>query len=136
MKESNAAWVARVNEDMGPFNRYVGLRCEAVGQGWSRVVCEIRPELCNPWGAVHGGMSATIMDVAGGIAAIYATGEARPMVTQSAEIHYLRPLTGTGMVAEGSVVKAGKSTCLVRVELYDAERRLCCVGDLSLFYTD
>ena len=121
---------------MGPFNRYVGLRCEAVGQGWSRVVCEIRPELCNPWGAVHGGMSTTIMDVAGGIAAIYASGEARPMVTQSAEIHYLRPLTGTGMIAEGSVVKAGKRTCLVRVELYDAERRVCRVGDLSLFYTD
>ena len=136
MKESNAAWVARVNEDMGPFNRYVGLRCEAVGQGWCRVSCPIRPEHCNPRGAVHGGMSATLLDVAGGIAAIYATGEARPMVTQSAEIHYLRPLTGTGMIAEGSVVKAGKSTCLVRVELYDAERRLCCVGDLSLFYTD
>ena len=136
MKESNAAWVARVNEDMGPFNRYVGLRCEAVGQGWSRVVCEIRPELCNPWGAVHGGMSATIMDVAGGIAAIYAGDEPRQVVTQSSDAHYLRPLTGTMIIAEGRVIRAGRHTCLARADLYDDQGRLCCTGDLELFYLE
>ena len=136
MNEAREDWLRQVNENLGPFNRLVGLRAEAVGQGWCRVVCEIRPEHCNPRGAVHGGMSATMLDVAGGIAAIYASGEARPMVTQSAGAHYLRPLTGTRMVAEGRVVKAGRRTCLARVDLFDDRGRLCCTGDLELFYLD
>ena len=51
-------------------------------------------------------------------------------------LHYLRPLTGSRVVAEGRAVKAGRFTCLARVELYDDQQRLCCAGDLELFYTD
>lgn len=136
MNEPREDWLQKVNEGLGPFNRFVGLQVEAVGQGWCHVVCPIRPELCNPRGAIHGGMSATLLDVAGGVAAIYASGEARPMVTRSAGVHYLRPLTGTRMRAEGRVVKAGRKICLARVDLYDDQDRLCCTGDLELFYTD
>lgn len=136
MREAREDWLRQVNEGMGGFNQLVGLRTEAVGQGWCRVVCDIEPRHCNPRGAVHGGMSATLMDVAGGIAAIFASGEARPIVTQSASAHYLRPLTGTRMVAEGQVVKAGRHTCLVRVEVSDDQQRLCCTGEIELFYMD
>lgn len=136
MKESKEAWVRRVNEDMGPFNRLVGLQAEAVGQGWCRIVCDIEERHGNPRGSVHGGMSATIMDTAGGVAAIYAFEEPRPVVTQSVTIHYLRPLAGSRMVAEGQVVKAGHRTCLTRVELKDDQGRLCCTGDMEMFYID
>jgi uncharacterized protein (TIGR00369 family) len=136
MNEPREDWLQKVNEGLGPFNRLVGLRCEAVAQGWCRVVCEIRLEHCNPKGAVHGGMSATLLDVAGGVAAIYASGEARPMVTQSASLHYLRPLMGSLMRAEGRVIKAGRHVCLVRAELFDDQGRLCCTGEIELFYTD
>ena len=136
MDESRADWVRHINDNLGPFNELVGLRCEAVGQGWCRIVCDIRPEHCNPQGAVHGGMGGTMLDVAAGVAAIYASGEARPIVTRSASAHYLRPLTGTRMRAEGRAIKAGRKLCLARAELYDDQDRLCCTGDLELFYTD
>ena len=136
MNGNREDWVREINGDLGSFNQLVGLRAEAVGQGWCRVVCQIREELCNPRGAVHGGMSATLADVAGGIAAIYASGEKRPMVTQSMSLHYLRPLTGTKMIAEGRALKAGRKTCLARVDIRDEEEQLCCTGDLELFYLD
>ena len=136
MRENNESWLRQVNENLGPFNELVGLRAEAVGQGWCRIVCPLRQEHTNPRGAVHGGMSATLLDVAGGVAAIYASGEPRPIVTQSASCHYLRPLTGTSMTAEGQVVKAGHRTCLVRSDLWDDEGRLCCTGEIELFYMD
>ena len=136
MSENREDWVREVNEDMGPFNRHVGLRAEAVGPGWCRVVCELRPEHCNPRGSVHGGMCATLADVAGGIAAIYASGEWRPMVTRSMDLHYLYPLTGSRMIAEGRVIRAGRKTCLARADLYVDQDRLCCTGDLELIYLD
>ena len=136
MNGNREDWVRAVNERDVPFNQLVGLRAEEVTQGRCRVVCDIRPEHCNPRGTVHGGMSATLADVAGGICAIYASGEARPMVTQSMTLHYLRPLGGSRMVAEGQVIKAGKKTCLARVEIRDDQERLCCTGDLELFYLD
>lgn len=136
MNESRESWVRQVNDELGPFNRLVGLRAQAVGQGWCTVVCPIRPEHLNPRGGVHGGMSASLMDVAGGISAIFASGEARPIVTQSASYHYLRPLMGNTMRAEGRVVKAGRRTCLARTEVYDEQDRLCCTGEVELFYMD
>lgn len=136
MNGNREDWVRAVNERDVPFNQLVGLRAEEVAQGRCRVVCDIRPEHCNPRGTVHGGMSATLADVAGGICAIYASGEARPMVTQSMTLHYLRPLEGSRMIAEGQVIKAGRKTCLTRVEIRDDEGRLCCTGDLELFYLD
>ncbi|MBR5095377.1 MAG: PaaI family thioesterase [Oscillospiraceae bacterium] len=136
MNGAREDWRLQVLEGMGAFNRLVGLQPEAVGQGWCRVVCPIRPEHLNPQGGVHGGMSATLMDVAAGISAIYAGEGARPIVTRSASAHYLRPLKGGSMRAEGRVVKAGRHICLSRVEVYDEEDRLCCVGDFEIFYTD
>ena len=136
MSENREDWVREINESPAPFNRYVGLRAEAVGVGWCRLACDIRPEHCNPRGAVHGGMCATLADVAGGIAAIYASGERRPMVTRSMDLHYLYPLTGGRMTAEGRVVRAGRKTCLARVEVFDDQNRLCCTGDLELYYLD
>ena len=136
MREGREDWLRQVNENGGGFNKLVGLQAEAVGQGWCRLICDIRPEHCNPRGTVHGGMSGTMLDVAGGVAAIYAGEEPRPVVTQSASAHYLRPLTGTRMVAEGQVIKAGHRTCLARADLYDDQGRLCCTGELELFYMD
>ena len=136
MNGNREDWVRAVNERDVPFNRLVGLRAEEVAPGRCRVVCDIRPEHCNPRGAVHGGMGGTMLDVAAGVAAIYASGEARPIVTRSVSAHYLRPLTGSRMRAEGRAVKAGRKLCLARAEIYDEEDRLCCTGDLELFYLD
>ena len=136
MERSKESWVCQVNDQLGPFNELVGLRAEAVGLGWCRIVCPIQEKHLNPRGAVHGGMSGTLMDVAGGVAAIYAAEEPRPVVTQSATAHYLRPLTGSEMRAEGRVVKAGRRTCLVHVEVFDDRDRLCCTGEIELFYID
>ena len=58
------------------------------------------------------------------------------MVTQSSDAHYLRPLTGSMMIAEGRVIRAGRHTCLARADLYDDQGRLCCTGDLELFYLE
>ena len=136
MSMSNEERLRQVNEDMGLFNRHVGLIAEAVGRGTCRLRCEIRPEHLNPRGTVHGGMSATMLDVAGGVAAIYAGDEPRPVVTQSADAHYLRPLTGSVMIAEGTVIKAGRHTCLARADLFDDQGRLCCTGEIDLYYLD
>ena len=114
MSMDNAQRLRQVNENLGPFNRHVGLRAEAVGRGTCRLICEIRQEHLNPRGTVHGGMNATMLDVAGGIAAIYAGDEPRQVVTQSSDAHYLRPLTGTMIIAEGRVIRAGRHTCLAR----------------------
>lgn len=136
MEENNEAWVQMVNGELGGFNELVGLRAELVRQGFCRLVCDIQPKHCNPRGSVHGGMSATMMDTAGGVAAIFSGPEPRPIVTQSASAHYLRPLKGTRIVAEARVVKAGHRTCLTRADLYDDEGQLCCTGEIELFFTD
>ena len=41
MSMSNEERLRQVNENMGPFNRHVGLIAEAVGRGTCRLRCDI-----------------------------------------------------------------------------------------------
>ena len=136
MEENNEAWLRQVNSELGGFGELVGLRAEVVRQGYCRLSCDIQPKHCNPRGTVHGGMSATMLDTAGGVAAIFSGEAPRPVVTQSASAHYLRPLSGSKIIAEAQVVKAGHRTCLTRADLYDDQHRLCCTGEIELFFID
>ena len=56
------------------------------------------------------------------------------MVTQSAEIHYLRPASGGRLTAEARARRAGRSVAFVQVDVTDAEGRLVSTGSFELFY--
>ena len=77
-----------------------------------------------------------LMDTVGGFTAGVAHGELRYVVTRSADLHYVRPLTGSRMDVRCEVVKAGERTCLVRGEALDDQGRLCTEGLLEFFYVE
>ena len=64
-------------------------------------------------------------------------GKLRPMVTQSCSIHYLRPVSGPLVLAEGVCLKAGRRVAVVKVDVREeGSGRVCATGVFEQCYLD
>lgn len=116
------------------FTGYCGLEFTEVTENRCVVSCPMRPELLNPGGIAHGGLIATLTDVAAGSMALMADGRAHPIVTQSCNIHYLRPGTGDVLRAESRVIRKGRRVCVVQVDCFSGDGSLAAVATYEIAY--
>src|SRR5438270_13079567 len=78
-------------EAVSGFAERLGARAEDAGDGRARVSFEAGDEHLNPAGTVHGGVLATLVDTAMGMAVRSATGEDDVPATSQLTVTYLRP---------------------------------------------
>ena len=99
-----------------PFTRLLGVQRELSHGGRSRFVLDMRPELENMVQATHGGVIATLLDVAMASAAVSKVDFEMIVVTLSMNTSFLHPGRGR-LTAEGEVlaVDAGIATCSARI---------------------
>jgi uncharacterized protein (TIGR00369 family) len=99
-----------------PFTRLLGVRREFSQAGRARLVLEARPELENMVGSVHGGVIATLLDVAMASAAVSKVDFTLTVVTLGMHNSFLHPARGR-LTADGEVlaVDAGMATCRARI---------------------
>ncbi len=118
------------------FAAYCGFELLSCTEKGCRARIRIQPHHLNFYGNVHGGLISTLMDATAGLTASFAWPDQRPAVTRSADIHYFLPLTGDEAIAQGHVIRAGKTMCLVYVDILDADGTICATGAFEYFYTD
>jgi uncharacterized protein (TIGR00369 family) len=106
-----------------PFNQLVGLRLVRLHKDGLTLECRLRPELLNGAGVLHGGVTATLADVAVGIALARHLGKPRSATTVEMKINYLRPVQHGKLTARSHLVKVGARLCCGRVEITDGEKR-------------
>ena len=107
-----------------PYYRLLGLRVEpGTGAGRSRVCIDSRPELENSRGDFHGGVVASMLDAAMGVAVRSAYPGGEGATTVSLTVHYLEPGRGS-LVATGNVRRAGGSLASAEAEVVDASGRV------------
>ncbi len=83
------------------------------------ITCPLRPELLNPNGIAHGGLIATLTDVASGSLALQLDRCEREICTQSCNIHYLRPGTGKVLTARAHLIRKGGRVCVVQADCFN-----------------
>ena len=118
------------------FIQYCGGELLECGQNGVLMRMAIQPHHLNFYGKVHGGLISTIMDATAGLTASFAGAEQRPAVTRSADIHYFLPVSGDEIFAKGHVIRAGKTMCLVYVDVMNADDTICATGAFEYFYVD
>jgi uncharacterized protein (TIGR00369 family) len=97
------------------FREHVALQIEPEGDGGSVVAVDAGPEHLNPHGSVHGGVLATMIDVAMGTA-VASTGGESP-VTVSLAVTYLEPGRPGRLEARARVRKRGTRLMVVEAEV-------------------
>ncbi len=68
-------------------------------------------------GLIHGGAIGAIADTAGGYAALSLMPAGSEVVTVEYKINFVRPANGPLLRAEGSVLRAGKTVTVARVDV-------------------
>jgi len=69
-----------------PFNSHVGLKLVRLHKDGITIACDLRPELMNGSGVLHGGVTATLADVAVGMALARHLGRPRAAATVEMKI--------------------------------------------------
>ena len=91
---------------------------------------EIRPESCNPYGVVHGGLLYSIADEATGMA-VHTDG--RCYVTQNGNLHFLKNQPTGVLRAQARVRRRGKATVLLDVDITNERGDLMATGQFVYF---
>lgn len=90
------------------YNDLLGIRTTEVHDDGLTVAMEIRPELYNFFGVLHGGASASLVDAAMGIAITHHFPE-RQTATVELKINYMRPVSTGTVRARARFIKTGKT---------------------------
>lgn len=116
-----------LSENM-PFNKLVGIRVVRQHPDGVTIACPMTERLRNSAGVMHGGVMATLADVAMGVGLASHFDGRRPVTTTDMKINYLRPIQDGKLVARSHLLRIGKRLCVGRVDMFDARRQLAAVA--------
>jgi uncharacterized protein (TIGR00369 family) len=118
-----------------PFLEHVGIRSIDVRKGWSRVELVVLPQHLRSFGIVHGGVLATLLDSAMGMAASTLASSSHGVVTVQLNANFVRPAReGETLVATGEVKHAGRRTAVTFGEIYTAAGVLVASGSATFMH--
>jgi uncharacterized protein (TIGR00369 family) len=112
------------------FARWMGMRLVALDEGTSEIALDLQPHHLNPGGIVHGGIIATALDAAIGLA-LRTTIGAQGHVTVQLGIQYLSPAKQGTLIARGRRVHTGARTGYGEAEISTKEGHLLAKGSAT-----
>ena len=96
----------------------IGASIVDVAAGYCSIALVPRPEVAQQHGYVHAGILATLVDSAGGYAGFTLFAEDSSILTVEYKLNLLAPAAGERIVAEGFVVKPGRTLAITRGEVH------------------
>ena len=118
-----SGYAARVRESFARQGAMalIGAELLAVKPGYCAIGLAPRPEVSQQHGYVHAGIVSAIVDAAGGYAGFSLFPENASVLTVEFKLNLVAPADGERLVAEGFVVKPGRTLSITRGEVH-AER--------------
>lgn len=113
-----------VMQNAVPFNRFLGMQFEVAERGYCRIRVPFREDFIGDptRPALHGGLAATLADVAGGLAVwTYADDPRSRVSTIDMRIDYLRPGRLIDLYAEARVVRVGSRVGVADMFVFHAD---------------
>lgn len=96
----------------------IGARMAVVEAGYTEIHLPYKPEVTQQHGYIHGGIVGMIADSAAGYAASTLTAADTEVLTVEYKLNLLAPAEGPLLIAEGSVVRYGRTLIVTRAEVF------------------
>jgi uncharacterized protein (TIGR00369 family) len=113
--------------------RWLKAKIISAEKGHTKVEICIREEMTNPLGMLHGGVIASIHDEITGLTNA-CLGQMGSFVTTDLHTRFFRPAkNGETIIAEGTIVRAGKSVVFAESMIFDQAGNLLSSGSATLY---
>lgn len=107
--------------NQGPFFQHLSMSITDLGVGYSHVVLDLQNQHLNPFGGVHGGVYASVIDTATYWAVYCQCDEDAGLISIDLKIDYLSAVNNGRLKIKGRSIKVGKTMCLAEAFAADEE---------------
>ena len=134
MKKLNPDHVAAVQKivNFSPYFSLLSMDIVSLEPGRSVLKINLQEKHLQPYGIVHGGVYSSMIDAACFWAGYTEIEEHLGLTTVEMKLNYLAPASSGVFMAQGRVVKTGKSLCLSEAAIADQEGRLLAHGTATM----
>ncbi len=110
----------------GTYLEFLGFRLTAWKEGFARLEMPVRPDHRNTVGFLHGGVIASLLDIAGAVAGSHGIAGEIVSITINQNCTYMAPHRGDTVIAEGKLIRTTKSMFFTQSRLTDPDGDLLC----------
>lgn len=115
----------RIHKEQTGLPKFLGLRVETVEAGRMVVTIDARKEFHNPFGTMHGGIIAGLVDHVLGAVLYPVIPRGHWAATTEFKLNYLAPVREGAVTAEANIISMTKRTAVVRVDVSNEGRAVC-----------
>lgn len=117
--------------DTNHFPRLLGIEIDAVEEGRAVLSVEVRKELKQLQGVMHGGAIASLIDTAVAFAIIGASEPEDRFTTVEMKVNYLAAIREGRVTAEARLLRDGRRIIVAECDVFDDKGRLAAKGLLT-----
>jgi len=119
-KTLTAAQTRRIQKAVAtvPYAHLLGIELDDISEGAATLGLDVRKELKQNHGVVHGGAIASLIDTAMAFAIITLLAPREKVTTVDLTVSYLRPLTKGRITARARVVRSGRRLLVVSADVF------------------
>jgi len=121
--------------NQGPFFKHLSMNVKEIGIGYSIVELKVGTDHLNPFGGIHGGAYASVIDTAAYWAAYCEIDERVGLISIDLKIDYLAPINDGIIISKGRSIKIGKSMCLAEANATDEDGKWLAHGTSKMMVT-
>jgi uncharacterized protein (TIGR00369 family) len=107
-----------------PYLQLLGIELVELNDGSAVMKMPFKHELKQPYGLLHGGATASLIDTATAFAVIAYIGTQEKAVTVDLTVHYLRSLVDETSICAAKIIRAGRRLITVSAEVHGENGKL------------
>ena len=130
MKHINPEYANCLKEiaNEGSYLKLLPMEITELSYGYCKVETKLSEKLNNPFGNTHGGVFASLIDVATYWATYAAIAEEKGITTIDLQMDNIGSSKAKQLVAKGQLIKLGKTLCLAEAIVTDENNKLLAHG--------
>ena len=134
MKQLNPKWCEGIIPliNSSPFFSFLGIRLYEFRYGESFLELELKQNHLQMHGVIHGGVSATLIDAAGTLAAVTQIEGLYSATTIEMKINYLSSVKKGKIIAHGHCIKLGKTIGVSEATITDNVKKIIAHGIVTV----
>jgi uncharacterized protein (TIGR00369 family) len=115
-----------------PYFSLLSMKIKELDWGTSVLEVELEEKHLQPFGYVHGGAIASVMDAATFWAVFPQVKDGMGLTTVEIKVNFLAPVREGRLVVKGRCIKIGKTLALGDATIYDAKQNLLAHGTATM----